>query len=194
MSTQETTMTKPAAAAALFLASIITANILAATFGLVPIGLGLYVAAGTFAAGFALYARDAVQDSVDVYRWGRLIIVGLILAGAALSWVVTTTLATPFPGGPSPARIAAASAVAFTISELADWCIYSPLRERSWAGAVTASNAVGGVIDSLIFLSLSGFGVTFGSVTGQWLAKMAVTLATVGILLGIRNARRVRAA
>lgn len=46
-----------------YIATIIAANWLTVTYGLVPIGFGLAVTAGTFAAGLALVLRDAVQVS-----------------------------------------------------------------------------------------------------------------------------------
>ena len=48
---------------AAFVASIVAANWMTSTFGLVPIGFGLLVTAGTFAAGAALVLRDAVQQT-----------------------------------------------------------------------------------------------------------------------------------
>jgi uncharacterized PurR-regulated membrane protein YhhQ (DUF165 family) len=48
-----------------------------------------------------------------------------------------------------------ASAVAFLFSELADFVVYQPLRERRWLLAVFASNVVGLVIDSILFLRYS---------------------------------------
>jgi hypothetical protein len=161
------------ASAALFLATIVAANYLTTHYGLVSIGFGLAVTAGTFAAGFALYARDEVQDAA-----GRTAVVALIIVGALLSYVV------------SSGRIALASGVAFCLSELCDMAVYTPLRERSWAGAVVASNAVGGLVDSLVFLSVAGFGLTVGNVAGQWLVKMAVTVATVALVGGARYALR----
>jgi hypothetical protein len=159
-------------AAALFLACVIAANWLTATFGLVPIGLGFTVPAGTFAAGLALLARDVVQDAA-----GRRAVVVVIVAGAALSWLVA--------GG----RIAVASGVAFGLSELADMAVYTPLRHRGWNRAVIASNAVGGAVDSLLFLGIAGFPVTVRTIATLWLAKMAITLATLAVVGGVRAVR-----
>ncbi len=156
----------------LFLGCILTANYATTHWGMVPIGLGL-VSAGTFAAGLALLARDVVQDVA-----GRRAVVVLIVIGATLSWFL------------SDGRIALASGIAFLVSELVDMAIFTPLRKSSWAGAVTTSNAGGAIIDSILFLSIAGFGLTWGSVTGQWLIKMVVTVATVGFVVAVR-ARRV---
>lgn len=46
-----------------YLASIVLANWLTSRYGLVSMGFGLMATAGTFAAGLAFVARDAVQDA-----------------------------------------------------------------------------------------------------------------------------------
>ena len=73
-------MKRAAIALSAYIASIVAANWMTATFGLVPIGFGLAVTAGTFAAGAALIARDAVQVTA-----GRWVAVGAIVVGATLS-------------------------------------------------------------------------------------------------------------
>jgi uncharacterized PurR-regulated membrane protein YhhQ (DUF165 family) len=78
-----------------------------------------------------------------------------------------------------------ASGVAFLLSELADYAVYTPLRERNWLGAVALSNTVGLVLDSVIFLSLA-----FGSLTflpGQIVGKAWMTAAAVVVLWLVRN-------
>lgn len=81
--------------AGLFVGSVVAANMLTAHFGLIPIGFGLMVTAGTFAAGVSLVARDWVQA-----RSSRIwIIPALILAGAALSALTATPArSSPRPG------------------------------------------------------------------------------------------------
>ena len=88
-------------------------------------------------AGLAFTLRDVVHRTL-----GRLAVVGAILAGAALSYTISPAFAT-------------ASAVAFLVSELADLSVYEPLRARGWMPAVVASNVVGIVVDSLLFLWLA---------------------------------------
>lgn len=141
-------------AAAAYVACIVAANYLTAHFELVPAGFGLMVTAGTYAAGLALLARDLVQDTA-----GRGVVLVLIVVGAALSAVLA---------GP---QLAIASGVAFLIAETADMAVYTPLRRRGWVKAVVASNVVGGLIDTVVFLWLAGFGVTWPSVAGQMLGK-----------------------
>jgi uncharacterized PurR-regulated membrane protein YhhQ (DUF165 family) len=149
-----------------FLASIVAANVLSTQFGLVPIWFGLQVSAGTFAAGAALVARDAVQETNR-----RRVVAALIVAGAFLSAI----------GGNW--RIAVASGTAFLFSEFVDLAVYTPLRERSRVLAVVASSAVAAPVDSVLFLWISGFGVTWGSVTGQFIVQVAVSfVASAGLV------------
>lgn len=153
-----------------YVGTIFAANWAISTFGLVPVGFGLYAPAGVYFAGLAFTLRDLVQD-----RLGKGWTVGAILLGGALSWLV------------SPA-FAVASGGAFLVSELADFAVYTPLRERRWLWAVGLSNTVGLVIDSALFLWLA-----FGSLdflAGQVVAKFYVSLATVAVLWSARAIRQ----
>lgn len=142
-----------------FLASIIVANWLTTVYGFVPVGFGLAATAGTFAAGFALALRDATQDSL-----GKWPVVATVLLGAGISYLI----ADPF--------IATASAVAFLLSELADFAVYTPLRRKSWAGAVVASNAVGAVLDTVVFIGIAfGAAMILPSLLGQLVGKAWAT-------------------
>lgn len=151
--------------AAAYVVLVGVANWMTATFGLVPIGFGLLVTAGTFAAGAVLVIRDGVQ-----VRGGRWWVVGAILAGTLVS-VLTS----------SPA-IALASGVAFAVSEVVDWGVFSPLRGRSLPLAVVASSVVSAPVDTVLFLYLAGFGVTWQAVLGQFLVKTAIALTVAGVL------------
>lgn len=135
-----------------YVATILGANWALHRYGMVPIGFGLHAPAGVYFAGLALGLRDVLHERAGV-RW----VLGAIAVGTLASYVVTD--AVRIPGG--HVSIAVASAVAFGLSELADLVVYSPLRERQWVAAVAASNLVGAVIDSLVFLPLA-----FGSSKG----------------------------
>lgn len=148
-----------AAAITLYVAFAVAANLLTTRFGLVSVGFGL-VAAGTFTAGAALLLRDWVHDTAGVVA-----VVACIAAGTALSALT------------AGAQLALASGAAFLVSELADLAVYAPLRRRSLVAGVLASNTVGAVVDSVLFLSLAGFGLSQAAVTGQVAVKLAVTLA-----------------
>lgn len=66
---------------AIYAGVIVAANWATATFGLVPVGFGLVVTAGTFAAGAALIVRDRLQ--VVSSRWVVLTAVAGIATGLA---------------------------------------------------------------------------------------------------------------
>ncbi|MDX3214555.1 VUT family protein [Streptomyces sp. ME02-6991-2B] len=170
-------MNRPArgvAAVTAYAAAIAAANALTARYGVVPVAPGLTVTAGTYAAGAALLARDAVQDTA-----GRAWVAVGILAGALL------TAAT------APA-LAAASTVAFLLAEAADTAVYTPLRRHGWGRAALASGAVGALLDTLAFLALAGFPITTAAVAGQLAGKAiwatAVPVAAVTAYRAIRRA------
>jgi len=148
---------------AAFLAVILGANWLTNEFGLVT-WLGLTATAGTWLAGFAFVARDALHE-VGGHRW----VVAAIVAGALLSVFL------------SPA-LALASGVAFTVSELADYAVYAPLRRRGLIRAALASNVVGSLVDTVLFLLIAGF--PLGGTATQVLIKVGVTTIFV---LGVRH-------
>jgi uncharacterized PurR-regulated membrane protein YhhQ (DUF165 family) len=153
-----------------FIATIFAANWAIAHFGLVPVGFGLVAPAGVYFAGLAFTFRDLTQD-----RLGRRAVVLCILAGAVLSALVS-------------ARFAMASGLAFLLSEGADFAVYTPLRERGWLRAVLASNVIGLVVDSVVFLWLA-FG-TVGYLPGQVIGKLWVTLLAVAALAAYRAISR----
>ncbi len=152
-----------------YIATIIAANWAIAAFGVVPVGFGLMAPAGVYFAGLAFTFRDLVHE-----RFGRAWTLGAILAGAGLSVMV------------SP-EFALASGAAFLFSELADFAVYTPLRQRHWLGAVVASNTVGLVVDSALFLGLA-FG-SFAFLPGQVLGKAWMTLLAVAALWAWRRKR-----
>ena len=136
--------------------AILAANVMTANLGLVPVGFGLLVTAGTFAAGFALLARDFVHRHGNV-RWA----LAAILVGSLLSWF----LAAP--------QLALASAVAFVGAELVDLAIFVPLRRRAgFATGAVGSNIVSAPLDTVIFLSIAGFPVTWPAIAGQFIGKV----------------------
>jgi uncharacterized PurR-regulated membrane protein YhhQ (DUF165 family) len=163
----------PAIALALLL-SVLLANLLTSYYSLVPAGFGLMVTAGTYAAGLCLGLRDGLQQTGGV-RWVLVAIAGGIALSAA------------FGNG----RIALASAVAFGLGETIDLAIYTPLRRRNWRAAVAASNAVGALADTLLFLSIAGFPLTAGLVGGQLLVK-AVWMTALALLVGEVAVRALR--
>ena len=141
-----------------YIGVIVAANWLTATFGLVSF-IGITVTAGTFAAGAALILRDAVQVEL-----GKSVVLAAIVAGAVISAATST-----------PA-IAVASGIAFLVSEVVDFAVFSPLRNRNIAAAVLASSIVSAPVDTVLFLHIAGFGVTWDAVWGQFVVKTVLAL------------------
>src|SRR3954447_9871108 len=92
-----------------YVAVIVLANWAIQQFGLVPVGFGLLAPAGVYFAGLAFTLRDLVQEQL-----GRKWTLVAIVVGAAVSAVL------------SP-QLALASGIAFLLSELADFAVYTPL-------------------------------------------------------------------
>jgi uncharacterized PurR-regulated membrane protein YhhQ (DUF165 family) len=160
------------AAAVGFIATILAANYVTTEYGMVPVGFGLVATAGTYFAGLAFILRDTVQDTS-----GRRAVLALIAAGAALSYAISD----PF--------IATASAVAFLLSEGADFAVYTPLRKRGYIRAAFASNLVGSVVDTIVFLTIAGFPLR-QAFAGQLVGKMAVTGVVIAGVAAVRYSRR----
>lgn len=160
---------------AVYVGSIVLANWMTANHGLVPVGFGLLVTAGTFAAGFALLARDFV------HRYGGL---RLALAAIALGGLVSWFMASP--------ALAVASTVAFIGAESVDLAIFAPTRRRfGFAPAAVLSNVISAPLDTVLFLHLAGFGVTAGAVGGQFLGKVAwATLIPIALWMVVRAVLR----
>lgn len=147
--------------AAGFVGCILAANYVTTRYGMVPVGFGLVATAGTYFAGASFVLRDSVQDAS-----GRRWVVALIVAGAVLSFLI----AAPF--------IALASAVAFLLSESADFAIYQPLRRRGYIRAAIASNITGTLVDTLAFLWIAGFPIQ-QAFAGQLVGKLTITAVVV---------------
>jgi len=150
-----------------YILTIFAANLAITALGIVPVGFGLMAPAGVYFAGLAFSLRDALQETL-----GRRWVIAAILIGALVSAGLS-------------AQLALASGLAFLVSELADFMVYTPLRQRSWLGAVVASNTVGAIVDSALFLWLA-----FGSLeflAGQIVGKLWMTALAVGLILAWRR-------
>lgn len=150
-----------------YILTILAANLTITYLGIVPVGFGLMAPAGVYFAGLAFSLRDALQETL-----GRRWVVVAILAGALISAAIST-------------QLALASGLAFLFSELADFMVYTPLRQRSWLSAVIASNTVGVVVDSALFLWLAFGSLAF--LTGQIVGKLWMTALAVAIILAWRR-------
>lgn len=156
---------------ACYIATIFLANLTLREFGIVNIGGGLMAPAGVFWAGLAFSFRDFTHEAL-----GRTGVLMAIILGSLLSFTLEDAQ-----------RIALASGLAFGLSELADMLVYVRLRERSWLASIAASNTVGSIIDSGLFLW-----VAFGSlafIEGLVVGKLAMILPVI-LLLSIWRARQ----
>lgn len=127
---------------------------------LVPVAPGIMAPSGVLMVGLALVLRDLVQRRLGV-EFG----IGAIIAGAAIS------------AGLAPPSLVVASAIAFLLSEFADFAVYTPLARRRLVTAVVASSVVGLVVDSIVFLWLAFGSLEFllGQVIGKlWMVVLAI--------------------
>ena len=164
-----------AAAAVAFVGTVWLANYAVKEWGIQPVGFGLEAPAGVYFAGLAFTLRDITHRFL-----GRRVVIACILLGAALSWLIEANVNL---GG--AVSLAVASAIAFLASEFADMSVYEPIRQRGWIPAVLASNVMGIVVDSALFLWLA-----FGSLAffwGQCVGKGWMTLAALPIVFLLRN-------
>jgi len=166
-----------AALLAIYIGSVVAANWLTTRYGLIPVFPGLVTTAGTIAIGGAIMTRDLLQDAL-----GRGAVLAAIVIAAALSYAV------------SAHQIAIASGVTFLVAESLEFAVYTPLRRRAgwgtrkWGGVVSVANVTGAVADTLLFLTLAGFPLTFSVIAGQLVGKAYVTAAVVLAALILRRA------
>lgn len=157
-----------------FISTIFLANYLIGNVGyycnpvcVIPVWPGIMAPSGVLAIGLGFTLRDLVQRHLGV-KWTIL----AILVGATLSALLSPSLAL-------------ASGTAFLLSEMLDLAVYTPLQRRNLVGAVVASNVVGLIADSMIFLTLA-----FGSLEflpGQVIGKMLMTLAALPVIWYIKD-------
>jgi len=134
----------------------------------IPVAPGLMAPSGVLMVGLALVLRDLVQRRLGV--WYGL---AAIATGTALSSIL------------APPSLVLASTIAFLLSELADFAVYTPLQKRGLMRAVIASSFVGLVADSLLFLWLA-----FGSLqflAGQIVGKALMVLLTLPAIYWLRE-------
>jgi len=135
---------------------------------LVPVWPGIMAPSGVLMIGIALVLRDLVQR-----RLGTLAGLAAIALGTGISALF------------APPAIVVASAVAFGLSELADFLVYTPLQRRRFVTAVVLSSVVGLVVDSGVFLYLAFGDLAF--LPGQILGKLWMLLLAVPLLHWLRR-------
>ncbi|MGY6247973.1 VUT family protein [Bosea thiooxidans] len=163
--------TEGAIALALFALTIPAANWMLGHVGtvcvpggpcLVPVWPGIDAPSGVLMIGLALVLRDIVQRRLGPFAG---------LAAIAVGTLISALLAPP--------AIVLASVAAFTLSELADFAVYTPLQRRRFVTAVVASGMAGLVVDSIVFLHLAFGSLDFlaGQILGKaWMILLALPL------------------
>lgn len=170
---------------AAYLLSIVSANVLTASFQPLHLGL-LLVPAGSFLIGATFILRDLVQQAI-----GRRSTYGTIAAAMLLSAVTSALLGDTL-------WIVGASAVTFLLSETTDTEVYSRLK-LPMSLKVLYSGVIGGIVDSVIFviIGLSPLGAGFlpwdavgYAILGQIIVKIA--LQCMGAILIEAGGRSVK--
>lgn len=147
---------------ATYLISIVLANLTVAWFGPTVVIANAFVL-----IALDLTARDSLHEAWHGAHLRRNM--ALLIAGGSLLSAALDYQALP---------IAAASFVAFALSEAADTLVYARLETQAWMVKTNGSNAVSALVDSVLFLScLAAFGLLPWAVVpllvaGQWLAKV----------------------
>lgn len=140
---------------------------------LIPVGFGLVAPSGVLMIGLALVLRDAIHE-VAGWKWA----VAAVAFGSMLSLLS------------SPPALALASAVAFTMAELADATVYSRLRSKGRAFAVVASGVVGAALDSALFVWLAFGSLEFSA--GTTLAKIYASAVVALVLWYVSNQKKLK--
>lgn len=120
---------------AVYVAAMVTANLLVWKLGpwFSPINSLVLI-------GLDLTLRDVMHE-----RLTRTKLLMVVLTGGAITYALN----------PAAQNIAIASAVAFTISAMADWAAYIALRNKPWMVRANGSNVVGAAVDSLLFPTIA---------------------------------------
>lgn len=152
--------------------------------------LGLTVDGGTLIYALTFTLIDLINERQGK-RGAQKVIVAALAANLLLAAYVHLTIRLPYPAffenqasyeqvlGPTP-RIVAASLVAFFFASLVDTEVYAWLRARvrgyRWL-SVLGSNAVGTLLDSILFISLAFYGrfPLLPLIVGNYAIKMLVT-------------------
>jgi len=134
----------------IYMSAVILANFTTLWFG--P---NFTIVNAFFLIGLNLVVRDILH-----YRLSSLKMMGLILLTGIASYLIN----------PATGSIAVASLVAFLLSTMVDWQVFSHSR-GSWFDRSNKSNLAGGLVDSLVFPTIAFGGLMPWIVAGQFAAK-----------------------
>lgn len=130
-------------AAIYYVLAIIIANLGFSYIPMIPIGFGEMFAPMSLLVGFVFVLRDYAQQEL-----GHKVLIAMAV-GAVASYI----LADPF--------VAVASVIAFGVSEVIDWAIYS-VTKRPFKDRVLLSSVVSTPVDSAVFMLILGFFSWYG--------------------------------
>lgn len=153
--------------ASLYVGLAVLANWLASKWT-VPVGFGFLAPAGVWAIAFVLVIRDWLNQISPKFS------VLLIPVASILTYGIGEVA-----GFAGLQKIALASVAAFCVSELAEFCVFSPIRKKHFTLGVALSGSVGLALDSYVFLTLA-----FGSLAfmdGQLVGKAEALAVGVAI-------------
>ncbi|CAM3549468.1 VUT family protein [Marinicrinis lubricantis] len=171
----------------LYLAAIVTANVVTAS--LAPFEIGAFIVpAGTFIIGVTFFLRDFVQNAIG-RAWTYAAMGAAVVLSALTSYLLGDTLWIVF-----------ASAVTFIISETTDTEIYTRLK-LPMSLRVLYSGIVGGLLDSVVFvvIGLSPLGAGFTpwsavpmAILGQVIVKTAMQVLAALAIGAVINSEKSR--
>lgn len=128
---------------AYYFSAVVIANLGFTYIPMIPIPGGEMFAPMSLLVGFVFVLRDFAQKEI-----GHKIL-AVMVAGVLASYL----LADPY--------VAYASAVAFAVSELADWLVYS-ISKKSLKDRILISSTVSTPLDSAVFMLMLGFFSWYG--------------------------------
>jgi uncharacterized PurR-regulated membrane protein YhhQ (DUF165 family) len=161
-----------------YVALVVLANWLASKY-IITVPFTHYLApAGVLCIGAVLVLRDWVQQLRGL-KWA----LSLILVAGLASFAVAFIVGYSTPPGHTLLRVSAASLAAFALSEgVLETLIFTPLRKRSFTGAVALSATAGNALDSFVFIWLA-FGWSALSIfyMGNFIGKLEMIVVGVAL-------------
>ena len=139
-----------------YVASLVAANLLIATFGVWFSPIGAFILIGL---DFSL--RDKLHDLWEGDNL-PLKMGGLIATASVISYILNT----------ATGMIAFASIAAFSLSMVADSFAYHYLKDYKHSVRINGSNVAGSAVDSIVFPTIAFGGLMLEIVALQFLAKV----------------------
>ncbi len=136
-------------------------------------GLSEILTYGAFSYPIAFLITDLANRSFGKIIARKIVYIGFVL-GVGFSVIFSTDFADYIS-----IRIAMGSGIAFFIAQLIDVQIFDKLRKKKWFIAPLVSSAIGSIIDTFLFFSISFYGTGVPWITlslGDLTVKIIVAL------------------